>query len=118
MPHARLGLRLAGALALACCAAQAQTAGPDVLYGNTLHVQKAVLALDFYYDADGTFTNSAGLHGTWTYESDQLCVTYETGGAGACMAFEANHAIGESWSQTDTDGDVVTLSILPGRSGA
>jgi hypothetical protein len=103
------------AMALAVLAACMKSPQPDILFGNTLHVQKGILTLDFYYDPDGTFTNSAGRSGTWTYDGHELCVDYANGGGShACTQFSKDHHVGDSWTQHDPDGPVL-LTLLGGR---
>ena len=85
------------------------------LYGNTLKITYTDgRSGDFFFDADQTFTSTAGLAGTWSYNGGQLCLDLGAGEP-SCATFEAGRLAGETWQST-ADGDAVTTyEIVSGR---
>ena len=112
--------KLAAALALsAALMAGTAYAGPmDYAYENTLVVTYANgAAARYHFNADGTFhavTPSGEVTGTYELAGDQICLT-PAGGQRACTAGAPDKAVGDSWTQTATDGSTITVSVEAGR---
>lgn len=113
--------KLAAALALGVAFA-AGAAFADTMensYGNTIVVTYPNAAESrYYFNADGTFstTNPDGqtINGTFTVDGDQLCLTPQ-GGEQACTAVTSGKNVGDSWTQTGTDGSSITVTLEAGR---
>ena len=80
----------------------------------------------YYFNRDGTFENhfpsGAVIKGTWAWKSSQTAcftVTYPpprpSENATNCKAFPVTHHVGDSWTETDSDGVTYTNSIRAGR---
>jgi hypothetical protein len=113
--------KIAAILALgAAFAAGPAYAGPmDYAYQNTVVVTYANgAAARYHFNADGTFHAMLpdGQHASGAYElaGDQICLT-PTGGQRACTAAAPDKAVGDSWTQTGTDGSSITVSVVAGR---
>lgn len=109
----------ATALTVFAGAALAQDA-MDVTYGNTVTVSDAegTLLASYFFESDGTFamTTAAGdsAAGTWaTNDAGELCMTMgeDTG----CNPLDGNRSVGDSWEDTDADGNTLTIAIVAGR---
>ncbi len=110
---------LATGLTMFAGAALAQDA-MDVTYGNTVTVTdvEGTLLASYFFESDGTFTlttaSGDSAPGTWAVnDADELCMTMgeETG----CNPLDGNRAVGDSWDDTDEDGNTITVSIVAGR---
>ena len=85
--------------------------------GHTVRVTAGEQSFDAWFNADGSYSDSRGIAGTWTYES-QLCihVMTETGPNENCGPWNETLAPGESWV-TDgwsADGTAITVQIIGG----
>ncbi|MBY0565275.1 MAG: hypothetical protein K2P58_13970 [Hyphomonadaceae bacterium] len=87
-------------------------------FGNTFVVTTAQGELRYHFNADGTVsvTNPAGetQSGTWTMQSDQLCIT-AAGGQPSCVEVAADKSVGDTWQQQGADGSSITVTLLAGR---
>jgi hypothetical protein len=52
--------------------------------------------------------------GTYAIEGDQICLT-PTGGERACTQYVGDKNVGDTWTQTGTDGSQVTVTLQAGR---
>lgn len=68
---------------------------------------------NFYFNSDGTYSTSAGGHGTWEAYGSMLCTTPD-GGVQNCTEWKAR-GVGSSWTELSADGDPLELSIIEGR---
>ena len=89
-------------------------------YGNTIVVTYANGSeAQYHFNADGTFTGVApgGSHmaGRYTAEGDQLCLIPPSGAAPQCTAIAADKNVGDTWSQTATDGSQINVELRAGR---
>lgn len=113
--------RIMTALAFAAALAAPAFAGTlENSFGNTLNVALADgTALKFYFNADHSYTmtlpDNTAVPGTWTLENNQLCLTPQ-GGAPDCHPDPGNHAVGETWTATNGQGQSMTLSLTQGRN--
>lgn len=109
------------AFAVAALIATPALAGElDSAFGNTVRVTLGNGAVvQYHYDADNTYTmiapDGSQVHGAWALRGGQLCST-PTGGAESCVPVQAGRNVGDTWTQTDTDGATVTIAIVAGRS--
>lgn len=85
----------------------------DVLFGNTLHMQIGEAELRGYFEEDGSYSNSAGKSGTWTADDVQVCVVVEE--HETCIQGIAGKSVGDSWSETGSDGREFVFTIVAGR---
>lgn len=80
----------------------------------------------YYFNRDGTFENhfASGrtVKGTWVWkDSHTACFTVTDPppkpgeSATNCKAFPVTHHVGDSWTETDSEGVSYTNSIRPGR---
>lgn len=99
--------------------AGAAFAGPmDYAYENTVVVTYPNgAAARYHFNPDGSFhavTPSGEIAGTYELAGDQICLT-PTGGERACTAAAPDKAVGDTWTQTGTDGSAITVSVEAGR---
>ncbi len=112
--------KLLATLAIAAAIALPAAAGTiDNAFGNTLNVQLGDgTALAFHFNADGTYVmklpDNTAVPGAWALQNNQLCLT-PTGGAPDCHPDPGNHAVGETWSAVNGQGQQMTLSLTAGR---
>lgn len=112
----------AGAAALALLAAPAALAddiGAGYL-GNTVVVSyDDGREVSWFFESDGTFTNSDGLTGSYTVDGVTLCFSAETdaGTAEFCTeSYNPDAAAGDSWTDTGDDGTTFGVRIDAGRN--
>ena len=123
-------------IALACAAALFATAAyaDDPMantYGNTVMTksEKTGAAAKLMFNADGTYTASAtdasgqpvSYGGAWTLKDSgaSICLTPKLpagtpGSAPSCSPL-VKHAVGESWTTTNDQGETFDVSIAAGR---
>ncbi len=104
-------------LAAVSLAAPALAEGMENAFGNAVRVSMGEQSFDAWFHADGSYTDSRGIAGTWTYEG-QLCihVVTENGTDENCGPWNEGLAPGESWV-TDgwsSDGSQLTVQIIAG----
>lgn len=89
-------------------------------YGHTFVVTDAQGASFHYrFNADGAFTAStpAGdqvAAGTYEIAEGQLCIT-PAGGERGCTVYVADKNVGDTWTQSGTDGAQVTVTLQAGH---
>lgn len=88
-------------------------------YGNTIVVTYPSGAQALYhFNADGTFTGTAPggsqMAGRYTAEGDQLCLIPPSGQS-QCTTIAADKNVGDTWSQTATDGSQINVELRAGR---
>lgn len=88
-------------------------------YGNTIVITYPNgAAAQYHFNADGTFAIHApdGSHvaGAYTVANGQICLT-PTGGQQACTAYVGDKNVGDTWTQTATDGSTITVTLRAGR---
>lgn len=89
-------------------------------YGNTFVVTNAAGQESRYqFNEDGTFTGTApggsAMAGTYSVTDGQLCMNPPNGGAPLCTAVAVDKNVGDSWTQTGTDGSQITVSLVAGH---
>lgn len=104
-------------LAAASLAAPALADGMGNAFGNTVRVSAGDQSFDAWFQADGSYSDTRGIAGTWTFE-EQLCiqVVTENGADENCGPWNESLAPGESWV-TDgwsADGTQVTVQLIAG----
>ena len=88
--------------------------------GNTFVVTNAEGAtVHYHFNADGGFAASTPdgqqvAAGTYEVTNGQLCIT-PTGGDRACTAYVGDKNVGDTWTQTGTDGGAITVTLQAGR---
>jgi hypothetical protein len=108
------------AFGIACSgAAFAQTMANS--YENTVVVTYANGAeARYHFNADNSFglhaPDGSRVHGAYEVAGDQICLTPQ-GGERACTQFVDGKNVGDTWTQTATDGSTITVSIEAGREG-
>lgn len=113
--------KFAAAVAFAAVLA-AGVASADTMenaYGNTVVVTYANgAAARYHFNADHTFMlmlpDGSSTSGTYEITGDQICLT-PAGGERACTGYVGGKSVGETWTQTATDGSSVTVSLEAGR---
>lgn len=90
----------------------------DSTFGNTVTVAApdGTVVVSYQFNADHTFsmTTAEGTGaGTWTLDGYTLCSTIGDGEAN-CTEIE-DHEVGDSWEDTDFDGNTMTISIVAGH---
>lgn len=105
---------LAGAAVLAL-SGPALAGGMDNAVGHTVRVTAGEDGFDAWFHADGAYSDSRGLSGSWSYD-EQLCVTVSTeeGPQTSCGPWNPDLSAGESWSTTgwSEDGSAITVQIV------
>ncbi len=89
-------------------------------YGNTFVVTNASgQEARYQFNEDGTFTGTApggsAMAGTYAVTDGQLCLNPPNGGAPTCTAVAADKNVGDTWTQTGTDGSQITVTLVAGR---
>jgi hypothetical protein len=89
-------------------------------YGNTFVVTRADGAqVRYQFNEDGTFTGLAPggstMAGTYTAADGQLCLIPPSGAAPQCTAIAADKNVGDTWTQTGTDGTEISVTLEAGR---
>jgi hypothetical protein len=88
-------------------------------YGNTVVITYPGGAqARYHFNADSTFaahTPNGHLSGAYEVAGDQLCLT-PTGGQRACTPYVGGKNVGDTWTQTATDGSTITVTIEAGRA--
>ena len=89
-------------------------------YGNTFVVTNAAGQESRYqFNEDGTFTGTApggsAMAGTYSVTDGQLCMNPRNGGAPMCTSVAADKNVGDTWTQTGTDGSQITVSLVAGH---
>ena len=88
-------------------------------YGNTIVVTYASgAAVRYHFNADGSFEivtpDNQTVPGTYTVAGGQICLT-PTGGQAACTDYVGDKNVGDTWTQTATDGSQITVTVQAGR---
>lgn len=88
-------------------------------YGNTIVVTYANGAeARYYFNADGTMQvltpSGDTVSGAYEIDGDQICFTPD-GGERGCTAYVGGKNVGDSWTQTGTDGAEVGVRLEAGR---
>ena len=87
-------------------------------YGNTFVITTADGGtLNYYFNADGTFSatlNGTTVNGTYQVADGQLCIT-PAGGAAGCSAYVGDKNVGDTWTQTTSDGQTINVTLQAGR---
>ncbi len=89
-------------------------------YGNTFVVTNAAGQVSRYqFNEDGSFTGVApggsAMAGTYTAADGQLCMSPPHGAAPMCTALAADKNVGDTWTQTGTDGSEISVTLEAGR---
>jgi hypothetical protein len=108
------------ALGIAMIAAPALADTMQNTYGNTIVVTYPNGAQATYqFNADGTFTGTAPggsqMAGTFTVEGEQLCLAPPNGQPPQCTSVATDKNIGDTWTQTGTDGSQISVELRAGR---
>ena len=114
--------KLVAALALgaALIASPAFAGTMDNTYGNTIVVTypNGAQAL-YFFNADGSFTGTAPggsqMAGTYTAQGEQLCLIPPNGQAPQCTTIATDKNVGDTWTQSATDGSQITVELRAGR---
>lgn len=112
------GVFAAAALAGAALAEDAASA----FYGNTVKVTYNTdepFVVSWFLNEDGSYTNSEGESGTYTYDAGTVCVIPAAADAERRCATgdDAVRAPGDSWTLTaDDDGMTMTAELIEGRA--
>ena len=114
-----------GVLVLTLAAASADPF--EGLYGNTVtSTSPSGKVYIYYFNSDGTFENhypsGRVIKGTYAWKDAQTACFTVTDPAPApgepatnCRPFTETHHVGDSWTETDSDGVTFTNRITPGR---
>lgn len=107
----------------ACAAFVATAAWADTLEAmraNTVTTQSGhTPPTRWLFNADGTYqmtgANGATVTGVYTSDAEKFCVTPASAERVCLAAIPQNKGPGDSWPVTDPEGNIVTVSIVPGR---
>lgn len=88
-------------------------------YDNTIVVTYASGAqVRYHFNADNTFSlltpDGQTVTGAYAVEGEQICLT-PTGGERACTQYVGDKNVGDTWTQTATDGSQITITLEAGR---
>lgn len=114
--------KFAAVLALGVFAAGAAFADPiPNAASNTFVVTYANGAqARYHFNADNTFgahTPNGHVSGTYELAGDQLCLT-PAGGERGCLPYAGDKNVGDTWTQTGSDGSEITVTLEAGRGHA
>ena len=116
-------LKFAAAFAMSAAfmtsAALAQTDTMQTAYGNTVVVtEPSGAVVRYHFNADGTFEligpDNQPVNGTYSIANGQICLT-PAGGQAACTEYVGDKNVGDTWTQTATDGGQITITLQAGR---
>ncbi len=87
--------------------------------GNTIVVTYANGAVArYHFNDDSTFSvtlpDGATTSGAYEVAGDQICLT-PTGGERACTGYVGDKNVGDTWTQTGTDGSAISVTLQAGR---
>lgn len=113
----RLAAGIAIAAALAAGPALADTVQNS--FGNTITVTYANgTVVRYLFNADNTFSviapDGTTTQGAYAIADGQICLTPQ-GGDRACTNYVGDKNVGDTWTQTATDGTEVTVALIAGR---
>ncbi|MGE0740965.1 MAG: hypothetical protein AB7O98_06445 [Hyphomonadaceae bacterium] len=88
-------------------------------YGNTFVVTLGDgTSARYHFNADGTFAatgpDGSTMNGRYEVANGQLCFLGE-GDARQCTELVAGKNVGDTWQQTDANGNQITVSLEAGR---
>lgn len=103
------------AIAVVFLAAPVVADGMSNAIGHTVRVSAGENSFDATFDADGSYSDTRGITGDWSFDG-QLCITVQTeeGANTQCGPWNEGLGVGETWS-TDgwsSDGTAVTVEII------
>jgi len=103
---------LMAAAAVAVIAAPVWAADMDNAFGNTVRVTVGEDSWDTWFQADGSFTDSRGVTGTWSID-DQLCIEVmtEEGAQSSCGPWNSDLQVGGSWMTDGWSEDGVSMTV-------
>lgn len=112
-------LILVASLALAACASVNHADTIESAYGNTMVVTLANgVEARYYFNPDGTYSlvNRDGVvvSGVFEVDGDQICRT-PAGGTRACAHYVDGKSVGDTWTQTASDGSTYSVTLRAGR---
>ena len=106
---------LVAGMACALMASPALAEGMSNAVGHAVRVTSGEQSFDAWFNADGSYSDSRGVAGTWTYDS-QLCIQAmtENGTSENCGPWNEALAAGESWVTNgwSDDGSALTVQII------
>jgi hypothetical protein len=110
---------LAAAAALSACATAHGADTIESAYGNTMVVTLANGAeARYYFNPDGTYSvvrpDGIVVSGVFEVVGDQICRT-PTGGTSACAHYVDGKSVGDTWTQTASDGSTYSVTLRAGR---
>lgn len=114
----KIAAGVAMAIALSAGSALADTVQNS--FGNTITVTDGNgTVVRYLFNADNTFSviapDGTTSQGTYAIANGQICFTQQSGGDPACTAYVGDKNVGDTWTQTATDGGQITVSIVAGR---
>ena len=71
----------------------------------------------YHFNADNTFgahTPNGHVHGTYELAGGQLCLT-PAGGERGCLPYAGDKNVGDTWTQTGSDGTQISVALEAGR---
>ena len=90
-----------------------QGSAMDMLVDNALEISSSAGSYTTYFNADGTYTTSVGIEGTWEIVDDELCVARSTGETGCVPMLTEGVEVGSSWEGANAaTGETVTYTIV------
>jgi outer membrane lipoprotein SlyB len=114
-------MKILAAIAAAAVLGMAGAASADTMensFGNTITVTTADgHNIIYLVNADHSYAMNAGdthVNGTWAVKGDQVCLTPQ-GGQETCTPYDASRNVGDTWTQTGSDGAQITIKITAGR---
>lgn len=110
------------AAAMVCVSAGAALAQGtmDNLFGNTVTTTSADgVTVSWRFDPDNTYSatlpNGTNASGSWAVTGHDLCVTPSDGSPVQCAPLAEGKTAGDTWTVTNAEGAVTTVSIIAGR---
>ena len=113
----KLAATLTFAVAMGAGAAFADTIQNG--YGNTFVVTNGEgVTVRYHFNADGTFAatgpDGSTTSGSYEVADGQLCLT-PAGGERGCTAYVGDKNVGDTWTQSGTDGSEIRVTLESGR---
>jgi hypothetical protein len=103
------------AVAVAAISTPVFAEGMNNAIGNTVRVTSGENTWDTWFLADGSFTDSRGVAGTWTFTTE-LCLSVQTeeGPQSNCGPWDETLALGGTWMATgwSAEGTEIKVEIV------
>ncbi|MEE2566764.1 hypothetical protein [Hyphobacterium marinum] len=90
-----------------------QASGMQPLFDHGLQVSSDSVTYVVFFEEDGRYSTSVGIHGTWEIVDGELCTTRSTGEHNCQPLMMDGLETGSSWTGENAAGETVTFTLVP-----